>query len=90
MGGGLTGAMMNPARAFGPQLVGDEWSNWWVWYIGPLAGGVIAAIIFEFLYLQAPGRASDAPDEAAAPDEPGPAADDAPEPGTAASDLPIR
>jgi MIP family channel proteins len=52
MGGGLTGAAMNPARAFGPQLVGDSWKNWWVWYIGPFAGGVIAASLYEILYLR--------------------------------------
>jgi aquaporin TIP len=48
----LTGGAMNPARAFGPQLVGDDWSNWWVWYVGPGAGGVIAASLYELLYLR--------------------------------------
>jgi len=52
MGGGLTGAAMNPARAFGPQLVGNHWSNFWVWYIGPCAGAVIAAALYELLYLR--------------------------------------
>ena len=52
MGGVLTGAMMNPARAFGPQLVDNSWSHWWIWYIGPLAGGVIAASLYELLYLR--------------------------------------
>jgi aquaporin Z len=50
--GGLTGAAMNPARAFGPQLVANEWANWWVWYVGPAAGGVIAACLYEMLYLR--------------------------------------
>ena len=49
---GLTGGAMNPARAFGPQLVGDHWSHWWVWYIGPFAGAVIAASLYELLYLR--------------------------------------
>ncbi|MGZ4354359.1 MAG: aquaporin [Gaiellaceae bacterium] len=49
---GLTGGAMNPARAFGPQLVGNHWGHWWVWYIGPLAGGVIAASLYELLYLR--------------------------------------
>jgi len=48
---GLTGGAMNPARAFGPQLVGDVWAHWWVWYVGPLAGGAIAALLYEGLYL---------------------------------------
>jgi MIP family channel proteins len=52
MGGVLTGAAMNPARAFGPQLVGHTWSHFWIWYIGPLAGGVIAASLYELLYLR--------------------------------------
>ena len=50
----LTGAAMNPARAFGPELVANEWTNFWVWYVGPFAGGVIAAVMYEVLYLRRP------------------------------------
>ena len=53
MGGPFTGAAMNPARAFGPQLVQNDWSNWWVWYVGPLLGGALAALVYELLYLRA-------------------------------------
>jgi aquaporin Z len=58
---GITGGAMNPARAFGPQLVGDHWANWWVWYIGPFAGAVIAAALYELLYLRKPVADGDAP-----------------------------
>jgi MIP family channel proteins len=51
-GGPFTGAAMNPSRAFGPQLVGDYWSHAWVWYAGPIAGGTVAALLYEFLYLR--------------------------------------
>jgi aquaporin TIP len=51
---GLTGAAMNPARAFGPQLVGNHWAHFWVWYVGPIAGGAIAALLYEGLYLGPP------------------------------------
>jgi len=51
---GLTGGAMNPARAFGPQLVGNHWSHFWVWYVGPFAGAVIAASLYELLYLRPP------------------------------------
>jgi MIP family channel proteins len=51
---GLTGAAMNPARAFGPQLVDNHWSHFWVWYVGPIAGGAIAALVYEALYLGPP------------------------------------
>jgi MIP family channel proteins len=54
MGGPLTGAAMNPARAFGPELVSRTWSDAWVWYAGPFAGGVLAALAYEFLYLRPP------------------------------------
>ena len=52
IGGPLTGAAMNPARAFGPELVEGEWSNAWVYYVGPLAGGALAALLYELLYLR--------------------------------------
>jgi aquaporin TIP len=51
-GGPFTGAAMNPSRAFGPQLVGGYWSNAWVWYAGPVAGAIVAALLYEFLYLR--------------------------------------
>jgi MIP family channel proteins len=50
--GPLTGAMMNPARAFGPELVGNNWDDFWIWYVGPLACGVLAAVAYELLYLR--------------------------------------
>jgi len=52
MGGPLTGAAMNPARAFGPQLVQRDWSHWWVWYAGPVVGACVAALTYEWLYLR--------------------------------------
>jgi aquaporin TIP len=53
-GGPFTGAAMNPARAFGPQLGGNHWAHGWVWYVGPFAGGVIAASLYELIYLRPP------------------------------------
>jgi aquaporin TIP len=52
MGGPLTGAAMNPARAFGPELVQNDWTDAWVWYAGPFVGGALAALLYEFLYLR--------------------------------------
>ena len=49
---GLTGGAMNPGRACGPQLAGNHWAHGWVWYVGPFAGGVIAASLYELLYLR--------------------------------------
>lgn len=52
MGGPLTGAAMNPARAFGPELVGNFWGEGWIYYVGPAIGGVIAAVGYDRLYLR--------------------------------------
>ena len=52
VGGPITGAAMNPARAFGPELVSGHWSNAWIYYVGPALGGLIAALAYEFLYLR--------------------------------------
>jgi MIP family channel proteins len=63
MGGSLTGAMMNPARALGPELLANSWDNFWIWYVGPFAGGVIAAVAYEMLYLRPLGPAVVGPPE---------------------------
>jgi aquaporin TIP len=52
IGGPFTGAAMNPARAFGPEIVQNVWTNAWVWYVGPLVGGVAAALLYDYLYLR--------------------------------------
>ena len=52
MAAGLTGAAMNPARAFGPDLVQNVWTDAWVWWVGPLVGGALAALLYEYLYLR--------------------------------------
>ncbi|MFL5920883.1 MAG: MIP family channel protein [Gaiellaceae bacterium] len=52
IGGVYTGAAMNPARAFGPDLVQNVWSDAWVWWVGPLVGGALAALLYEYLYLR--------------------------------------
>jgi len=45
--GPLTGAALNPARWFGPAIVGGHWDNAWIWIVGPLLGGAIAALSYE-------------------------------------------
>jgi hypothetical protein len=43
---------MNPARAFGPELAGNVWTGWWIYWIGPFAGALVASLGYEYLYLR--------------------------------------
>lgn len=52
MGYPLTGAGLNPARAFGPELISSTWTDAWIWYVGPMAGGAIAALLYDELFLR--------------------------------------
>jgi MIP family channel proteins len=55
LGGPLTGAAMNPARAFGPAVASWYWQNQLVYWIGPIVGGVIAALLYEHVILRQTG-----------------------------------
>lgn len=48
----VTGAGMNPARSFGPALIAGAWDNHWIYWVGPLIGGGLAAIVYEFIFLR--------------------------------------
>lgn len=48
-GGPLTGAAMNPARAFGAACASGVWTNHWLYWVAPLAGGAAAARIYKSL-----------------------------------------
>lgn len=48
-GGSLTGAALNPARAFGPALVAGQWISQGVYWIGPIVGALVAAFFWEKL-----------------------------------------
>jgi MIP family channel proteins len=51
VGGGLTGAAMNPARAVGPALVAWQWNAHAVYWIGPLIGAGVAAALWKAVLL---------------------------------------
>ncbi len=60
IGGPLTSACMNPARDLGPRLLtylvgfgsvsfpGPHGHEWWVFWVGPIAGGLVGSVIYRF------------------------------------------
>ena len=49
----FTGAALNPARAFAPALAAHHhWSNQGVYWVGPLFGGILGAVIYERVFLR--------------------------------------
>jgi MIP family channel proteins len=61
--GPLTGAALNPARWFGPALIGEEWGGVWPYLVGPIVGAFLAALFYRFVI--ATGEEPGGPGEAA-------------------------
>uniref|UniRef100_UPI0037E94891 aquaporin FA-CHIP-like n=1 Tax=Semicossyphus pulcher TaxID=241346 RepID=UPI0037E94891 len=45
----FTGCGINPARSFGPALILNKMENHWVYWLGPMCGGIAAALVYDFL-----------------------------------------
>jgi MIP family channel proteins len=75
--GPLTGGSLNPARWFGPALVGNHFTDWWAYILGPIVGAAVAAGVFKFIIEPASGPVQEAADTVA-PRGPAPPAGESP------------
>ncbi|KAA8581201.1 hypothetical protein FQN60_002782 [Etheostoma spectabile] len=48
-GGDISGTCLNPARAFGPALMTNYWTYHWVYWVGPIGGGLVAAALLRLI-----------------------------------------
>ena len=52
LGGSITGGSLNPARSFGPALITWDFAYQWIYWVAPIAGGLIAAGVYKLLHTE--------------------------------------
>lgn len=45
--GPISAAGVNPARSIGPMIVAGNFTDWWLYLVAPLLGGIVAATVYE-------------------------------------------
>ena len=45
----ISGISTNPARSFGPAVISGQWTGWWIYWIGPFAGALLASLACSML-----------------------------------------
>jgi aquaporin Z len=45
----ISGTSTNPARSLGPSVISGQWQGWWIYWIGPIAGMLLAVLACSYL-----------------------------------------
>jgi aquaporin NIP len=62
-GGPVTGASMNPARSFGPAIASGQWSDFWIYVVGPICGAAVGASAYQLVRGEHPDHATSGSNE---------------------------
>lgn len=46
----ISGTSTNPARSLGPALISGEWRDWWVYWLGPALGAILAVAVYQRIW----------------------------------------
>ncbi|HHT9110757.1 MAG TPA: MIP/aquaporin family protein [Candidatus Brocadiaceae bacterium] len=52
IGGTISGGAMNPVRVFGPAIASGQFTHHYVWWIGPILGGILGGIVYDKLFAE--------------------------------------
>merc|ERR1711973_658621 len=45
----ISGCSLNPARSLGPAAITNSWSHHWIYWVGPFAGALVAAVLYRMV-----------------------------------------
>ena len=45
----ISGTSTNPARTFGPAVISGQWEGWWIYWVGPILGTIVAVLVLSSL-----------------------------------------